>query len=345
MSTQPVFIVGSPRSGTTWLYHILLSSGDFAIYRSEAQIYNNFGPSFNDFAKASDREAFLQAWLPSEYFARTGLEPDAFSQAVRSGVSTPGDLLLRLMQSICAYQGAARWAECTPDNALYVGRIKREIPNALFIHLVRDGRDVALSLARQRFISQLPWDKHPPETAAAAYWAWIVGKAASAGRRLSADMLTVHYEDLVSSPADELQRIGRFIGKPLNYEHVQSSPIGAVDKPNTSFDSDKSATRTEPRWKTLLDADLLRVIECLQVRELREFGYTVQNANTRSLPAIGLRTSYFARFEAGLTAKRFGLGSRSSIEVAASDDNDQQDVTLRPGRHIEAIRELVTNKS
>ena len=39
-SLAPVFVVGSPRSGTTLLYHMLLSAGRFAIYRAETHVFN-----------------------------------------------------------------------------------------------------------------------------------------------------------------------------------------------------------------------------------------------------------------------------------------------------------------
>ena len=37
-SKAPVFVLGSPRSGTTYLYHVLLSAGNFAIYRAESEV-------------------------------------------------------------------------------------------------------------------------------------------------------------------------------------------------------------------------------------------------------------------------------------------------------------------
>ena len=71
---KPVFIVGCPRSGTTWLYHLLLSSGGFAIYRSESQVFDRLAHRFGRFVSRSDRSRFLDAWLDSEYFLRSGLD-------------------------------------------------------------------------------------------------------------------------------------------------------------------------------------------------------------------------------------------------------------------------------
>jgi len=47
------------------------------------------------------------------------------------------------MGEICTLQGARRWAENSPEGMLYLPLIKQLIPEALVIHIIRDGRDVA----------------------------------------------------------------------------------------------------------------------------------------------------------------------------------------------------------
>src|SRR5271165_2730316 len=44
----PVFVLGCPRSGTTVLYHMLLSAGNFAVYRVESNAINLIEPAFGD---------------------------------------------------------------------------------------------------------------------------------------------------------------------------------------------------------------------------------------------------------------------------------------------------------
>jgi hypothetical protein len=50
-----VFIVGSPWSGTTLLYHMLLSSGDFAVYLMESNVFDLAFPQFGDFRARRNR--------------------------------------------------------------------------------------------------------------------------------------------------------------------------------------------------------------------------------------------------------------------------------------------------
>ncbi len=49
--------------------------------------------------------------------------------------------------------GSARWGEKTPEYALGMQQIQRMWPDAKFIHVIRDGRDVALSLKKVNFIA------------------------------------------------------------------------------------------------------------------------------------------------------------------------------------------------
>jgi hypothetical protein len=72
-SEAPVFVVGCPRSGTTLVYHMLLSAGNFAIYRAESQVFNLLEPRFGDLSIASHKRALLAAWYRSPLFTKTGL--------------------------------------------------------------------------------------------------------------------------------------------------------------------------------------------------------------------------------------------------------------------------------
>src|SRR5438876_646782 len=73
-SKVPVFVLGCPRSGTTVLYHMLLSAGDFAIYRSESNVFNLLVPRFRGMRSASDRQGLMKSWLRSKLFRVSGLD-------------------------------------------------------------------------------------------------------------------------------------------------------------------------------------------------------------------------------------------------------------------------------
>src|SRR3989449_8495666 len=65
---MPVFVVGSPRSGTTLVYDMLMSAGGFAIYLGESSIFNVVAPRFGDLGLRKNRQKMWHAWLGRQTF-------------------------------------------------------------------------------------------------------------------------------------------------------------------------------------------------------------------------------------------------------------------------------------
>jgi len=345
--SKPVFIVGSPRSGTTWLHHLLLSSGSFAIYRSESQVYSRFASAFSGRPSSSKRKRFLDNWLKSEFFLRSGLDADSFQGNVLANVDSPGDFLRILMEEICAQQDAPRWAECTPDHGLYIEQIKRDFPDALFIHIVRDGRDVALSLARKGFVKPMPWGTYRSESAAAVYWSWITRRIANSEDFANPGFLTVHYEDLVSSLQSTLQRIAEFIDKPIDLQTIAQTPVGSVAQPNTSFEGDKGQVGIS-RWRSHCDPELLRALEDFASRELKLFGYRRSTPEEKQILSCRIQeAAYRLQFEIRHNLRRRNLaGARVPANWDSPDPSKTvTDPTLRPGQNLLLIKKLVDESS
>ena len=304
----PVFVLGCPRSGTTLLYHMLLSAGNFAVYRAESQVFNLLEPRFGDLRIARNRRKLLEAWETSNLFTKTGLEASQVEEAVMANCENAGDFLRIVMELMARKQGVERWAETTPDHLLAVPRIKQTIPNALVIHIIRDGRDVALSLEKQHWIHPFPWDHGKELLAAATYWEWIVNQGRAHGRALGNDYKEIRYEDLVVDPRSTLSELGEFIGQDLDYDRIQRVGIGSVSRPNSSFDGDKKPGGFHPvaRWKKSLSQQQLVQVEGLIGRTLDALGY--QREATRSsddVPAAlkRMRTIYHAHFRTKLALK------------------------------------------
>jgi Sulfotransferase family len=297
----PVFVLGCPRSGTTVLYHMLLSAGDFAIYRTESNVFNLLVPRFRGMHSAADRQELLETWLRSQLFRVSGLDAGEISAKIIAECRGGGDFLRIVMQEIARKQGVARWADCTPDHLLYMEEIKRQIPDALFIHIIRDGRDVALSYVKQGWSHPLPWDRHEALGVAGLYWEWAVLKGREQGRRLGAAYQEVRFEELNANPRETLSRLGRFIGHDLDYDRIQRAGIGSVSEPNSSF-ADESEGKFDPvaRWKTKMLSEQIAAFEDLVGDFLQELAYTPGSEIKRrtSLRTVRLRTTYRTMFEA-----------------------------------------------
>ena len=143
-SSAPVFVLGSVRSGTTLLYHMMLSAGDFAVYRTESNVFNLLEPRFGDLSVRKNKQRLMEAWLASKLFTLSGLDGQEITEKVLDECQNGGDFLRIIMEAMARQQGVRRWADCTPEHLLHLPRIKQLIPEALIIHVIRDGRDVAL---------------------------------------------------------------------------------------------------------------------------------------------------------------------------------------------------------
>jgi len=276
----PVFVLGCGRSGTTLLYHMLLSAGGFAIYRAESNAINLLEPRFGNLSSRRNKERLMDAWLASKLFDRSGLDAGMIKARMMAECRNGGDFLRILMGEIARSQHVERWAECTPEHLLHLKRIKETIPEALIIHIIRDGRDVALSNAKLGYVRRAWWDHSPNVLACGLYWEWIVRKGRADGSKLGADYTEVRFEDLTSNPRLVLARLSAFIEQELDYDHIREVGIGSVSEPNTSFKEDAEGDFNPiGRWKSGYTSELLATFEGLVGGFLEELGYALGSSD------------------------------------------------------------------
>jgi hypothetical protein len=290
----PVFVMGCHRSGTNLLYDMLLSSGGFAIYRGYLPIYKILIPRFGSMSSRAHREKILDTFLRSKGFRRTGLDAEPLSTRILNECRNGGDFIRVVMDAVAGSQQAPRWAVYDPDNVLRIERVKRDIPNALFVHIIRDGRDIALSLKKMGGFAPLPWDRGQTESlvATSLYWEWMVRKGRADGRKFPADYIEIRYEDLIANPRETLARLGGFIDHDLDYDRIQRAGLGRLSETNSSFREEGTQEKLHPlgRWKERMAHADVAAIEATVGDCLRENGYEL------SLPAAerrcGLRHSW-----------------------------------------------------
>src|SRR5215218_9507008 len=200
------FIVGNDRSGTTMLRLILDRGPDLAI-PPESMFLTDYDDVFEAGGPRPGEEAGLMqaVWEhPKVALWELGGPPPA----VPSGL-TPVDTYRFVVEApyraYAAKHGKPHWADKTPHYVHHIDHLLRVWPRARFVVLVRDGRDVALSLRRMPFGPNNAW-------AAAQWWA----RGIRAGRRAAEEhpdaVLTVRYEDVANAPATEVPRICEFLG-------------------------------------------------------------------------------------------------------------------------------------
>jgi len=200
------------------------------------------------------------------------LERPAFADVVRAAFRAFAD-----------NEGKPRWGNKTPSYVGQVPLLSELFPDARFVHLLRDGRDVAPSLvARTWGPNTLPL--------AAGYWMRQVRRGHRAGRDLDpARYLEVRYEALVADPEDALRAISSFAGLAYHPDMLTRRATKAARGARSPLGGDRGHVRLSepPRpgvrdWRRDLSPGEVAVIEAVAGPALVEFGYPLSG---RPIPA------------------------------------------------------------
>jgi glycosyltransferase involved in cell wall biosynthesis len=321
----PVFIVGCPRSGTSYLYHLLLSAGGFAEFRTQMNVFDVLEPIFGDLGVFQNKTKMMNEWLRSKAFKVSGLQAEEIKARVLAECRSASDFLRIVMEEVARKQGVDRWIDSTPTNIPHLLRIKKDFPDAKIIHIIRDGRDVALSLDRRGWSRPLLGDRNKGLLAAGLYWEWIVRKGRKFGSILHPDYFEVRYEHLVHEPAETLQQLAIFLRHDLDYGRIQNASIGSVKTPLTSFKEDLEQGQFTPvgRWRdeNKFPLDQLVLFESLVGDYLQELGYELCGSEAqgkRPLAIKGMRSIYSVWYECKQWAKINTPLSRLMVNYSAS---------------------------
>ena len=223
--------------------------------------------------------------------------------AIPAGLSREEAYRFAVSAPFVAYaerEGKTRWGDKTPAYIGYIDRLAAIWPDARFVVLVRDGRDVALSVMKVPFGANNVW-------AAARSWAGAIRRGRQAARRYPDRVLTVRYEDVVGHPEEEVQKICRFLE--LEYNPAM---LAIEETDRTKVTEDQAGwftnvwagitTDAVGKWRTEMTPHQRQVFESVAGQELRELGYETSGASaSRSLaPAYAvhdaaMRTVNFVR--------------------------------------------------
>ncbi|MGH3034378.1 MAG: sulfotransferase family protein [Gaiellaceae bacterium] len=270
--SPPLFVLGVRRSGTTLLRVMLDRNSQLAVPDE-----SYFIPQLAERHRGSlDADAFVDDLrrLP------TLREWDVPLEEVRARLPAVGDVGAAIATVYDVYaerHGKRRWGDKTPLYMQYLGLIERIFPEARYVHLIRDGRDAALSfLEMPRGIVTETW-AHPRGAAGVAcQWRTEVAAARRLGARVGPRRyLEVRYEALVNDPEGVVREICRFADLP--YESEMLEYPGSVDlsaKPHQRSLA-KAPTPGLRDWRTQMAAPDLTTFEHVAGDLLSELGYEI----------------------------------------------------------------------
>lgn len=196
---------------------------------------------------------------------RLGLKP-ADLEHHRSFVALVADLY----GTWARREGKPRWGDKTPLYVLEIDTLLKLFPRARVINIVRDGRDVALSMMRQ------PWGPTNAYTAG-LLWRRAVAAGQDAARRLPGETFAeVRYERLLSDPETELRRVCRFLGERFDPALLTASrlppPDGCPNPWPAALDEHVDVTNAG-RWLSEMSRDDRAVFESVAGEQLQRAGY------------------------------------------------------------------------
>jgi hypothetical protein len=199
----PVIVLGVGRSGTTLLRVLLDRNGELAIpYETffVPQLAHRHGrrPRLDKFLDDLARLRTLYDW---------DVRPEDVRPRLREGM-TIGEAIAAIFETYADRQGKPRWGDKTPLYMQQLPLLERLFPDAIWVHLVRDGRDAALSfLELPEGFAGKTWAQSRTVAQFAARWRTEILSARRLGRRAGSRYLELRYEDLVAEPEQELRRI------------------------------------------------------------------------------------------------------------------------------------------
>jgi hypothetical protein len=307
MTGSPIFIVGSPRSGTTLLRRILDRHPALAIC-GETHFHRLVylrRKAFGDLSDLANRRRLITEYISSRQIRRAGLDTAEFVERLSREATSYRAMFSAILSYYAEIHGKRRCGEKTPQHAFFLETLCEWFPNAVILHMIRDPRAVVASLQRAE------WSPGSVVTNART---WLKHNRAARLFRDRTGYLEVRYEALVTEPLTELRRVCALIGE--EYSPLMQQPEVAEGEPTRRSQAAVTSERLDI-WRSELTAAQVAQIEWVLGPELESFGYTRRAAPASAFTV--LRGVSYAAFDYGrfvtarLPAVWYRFGAKTKI--------------------------------
>ena len=275
---RPIFIVSSPRSGSTLLRLILDAHPRLAV-PPPAWLFHYIYPylySYGDLKIEDNLRALVGDALETPTIKEWPLQPNVDEVVAEMNEPNFSELFGSLHRLYGRPLGKARWGEKSPRDSFYMAEIKSLYPDAQFIHILRDGRDVAIDLSES-----ILW----PNTlySGAMMWKDFVLAIEDFAKELDVNSyLAVRYDELCANSEAVLRQICEFLGEEFreemlaHYETQSTKDWGQA--PVHSKTTRPINTDFVDMYKTRIGNRDRRVLEGVIGDTLKKFDYPVEGS-------------------------------------------------------------------
>ena len=276
-AARPLLIGGCPRSGTTLLQVTLDMHPEIGIPRETNFIRELWWQRtrFGDLGDPANRRRVAE-WIFGEpghltrRLTHKRLDGSEATAEVAAAAPTIGSVVERCLR-LHAHD-TPRWGDKRPAYSGFIGPLFRMFPDALYVNVVRDPRGATASQLT------MGWDEPQVAVATAAVrWEFAIRATDHATRSLRPDQfLDVRYEDLVTDPERQLERILAFAGLSTSGRIVERLAHGDRDGwfrgPHLQAGEPMTAAPVE-RWRERLTPADVALVEHVAAAFMERFGY------------------------------------------------------------------------
>ncbi len=282
MTNPYVFIVGCPRSGTALLRRIVNAHPQVAITRESHWIPQWCEEQTGLTPEGPVTPELISRLLGHPRFARLHMGQEELLTLMRSGQPMSyACFVTGIFDLYGKAQGKALVGVRTPGYGRRLSTLHALWPTARFVHLIRDGRDVCLSMMgwavahqKQRPATLATW-KDDPGSTAALWWELNVRLGRQAERSLGPDLYyEIRYESLVNHPAEACAALCAFLGLP--YADAMLHFHEGRTKTDPGLDAKAAWLPITPGlrdWRSQMPAEDVERFEAAAGELLDELGY------------------------------------------------------------------------
>jgi len=229
----PIMIVGSPRSGTTFLQSLLNAHPHIAIPPEEYIVLKLF-KKYGSLGKITTQEkrAFVNGLFLSSTFCFWNLKREHIEDTLESKEILSYQELIQETYMIYARsldESKTRWGIKNPFYVNQMEKLYGIFPNTKFIHIIRDGRDVHLS--KMNRIKKGAHKFRSGICANALEWNQHVIRGRKSGIRIGRNnCFVLKYEDLVADTEVVLKNICDYLGEDYTKVMIDNYYQNVLDK-------------------------------------------------------------------------------------------------------------------
>ncbi|MCP4775133.1 MAG: sulfotransferase [Mariniblastus sp.] len=272
---RPIFIVGSPRSGTGFLRNMVRTHPRISI-PSESHFIPHFFKSYSDPKNAAEA---IRLGRRIKNFGRVrewGLE---FSEVEFSNCRKYSEAITLLFSKWSLTEDKPRWGDKTPHYVRHISTLIEIFPNAQILHIIRDPRAVSRS-----------WSKHPLGSgniySAAMQWRENVMAGRNAGANLRPESyMEIRYEQLLQNPKASMESVFRFLGESTPSDGVVSSTSSTLPHPIACTGMLDGVKSRMTAWREELTPTEIQLVEAIAADLMIELEYE-PTGPIRPLPRI-----------------------------------------------------------